>query len=232
MGWLGEQSVLHHDHTELHRLSSISVSTFRLINHNGIQQSTTANLLHTRVRHELLQSSTQLLSPILRILSKLLVPQDFQGSGRNLAREWIATVGRAVLTRLELQHDFVAREDRRHGKNSTGQRLSEDHHVRFGAVVIDRQAVSSAAQACLHFIGNQQHIVLFTEGLGLGHVSIVGDDHSSFALNRFHHERRDIGSLKAIRMRYNRATTHKTDHRPLTSFSNSISSDPRSLNGT
>ena len=79
--------------------------------------------------------------------------------------------------------------------NQINTHLAKDNDIRFAAIVINSQAVTSASQTSLDLIGNQKNVVLFTELLHIGHVSIVGNNHTGFTLDGFNHEGSDIGTV-------------------------------------
>mmetsp|Transcript_21210 Transcript_21210/g.35104 ORF Transcript_21210/g.35104 Transcript_21210/m.35104 type:complete len:335 (+) Transcript_21210:255-1259(+) len=195
MRWLGQKPILHHSDTEFHGLASTAVTTLGFINDHGIQETTTTDGFHDGIANEGFQSRAELLTTGVGILTQLLIPQDFQGGSCHLAGQRITTISGSMFTRVEGQHDFVTGQDGRDGQDTAREGLPQDNNIWFAVIVMDGQLVSSSTQTSLHFISNQQNIVLGTQCLGLGQVPIIGHYDTSFSLNGFHHESGNISTI-------------------------------------
>lgn len=107
MGGLRKQTVVHHFHAQLPSLSSVAISHGGLINDNGIQKTAPSDFLNAGTSHQLRKTIPQLLSTFLGVLRQVLVPKDLKGGSCHLAGKGVASISRAVLTRLQGEHDLV-----------------------------------------------------------------------------------------------------------------------------
>jgi hypothetical protein len=61
--------------------------------------------------------------------------------------------------------------------------------------MINRKSVARVPKASLDFISDQEDIVLFTQLLYLGHVTVSGEHNAYLALNRLNHEDSDVSTV-------------------------------------
>jgi len=101
----------------------MTVTHPRLINHDGVEQATTADLLDAGAALHGSQAGAELHSPCRGILGEILVAQDLHRRHCHLACQRVAPVRRAVFARFYCEHYFVRGEDRRDRKDSAGESL-------------------------------------------------------------------------------------------------------------
>ena len=124
MSWLGEKTIVLHGHTDVPGLAMISISHFRLVDHDGIEKTTSSNALDASAADKVIETVPKLLATDIGILRQFFITQNLKSGSCYLACERIAAIGRAVLTRLEREDNLIRSENCRNGDHASRQSLN------------------------------------------------------------------------------------------------------------
>ena len=85
-------------------------------------------------------------------------------------------------------HHFMAAEHRRYRHHTSRKRLAQQQDIWLYTIVITSQHGSRSAQAGLDFVGNEQYLILGTQGPDACQIAFVRDDYPCFTLYWFNHK--------------------------------------------
>lgn len=101
------------------------------------------------------------------------------------AHQRVAVVGAALVARLE--HRDVGLRQQRRERHAAADALAERHDVRLDAGELVREQRAGATAAALHFVDDEQQVVLLRQCAQLLHEFARRRDHAAFALDRLEH---------------------------------------------
>ena len=119
--------------------------------------------------------------------------ERFQGHGRG---QGVAPEGGPVAAGIEHVHHAVVGQECADRQQSAAQCLAQDQRVRTDAFVLEGEPAPGAAQARLHFVDDEQHLIAAAPFAQLGEEARRRDDHPGFALDRFDQDRAGIGTRR------------------------------------
>src|SRR5208282_408313 len=93
-----------------------------------------------------------------RALDHAVLFEGVDHGDRGCARYWISAEGAAVTAGRKARRDLFAR-DHRADRKSAAERLGQRHDIRLDAGVLEREKLSGASHAGLHFVQDQQQLV-------------------------------------------------------------------------
>jgi hypothetical protein len=126
-------------------------------------------------------------------LGQALVGEEAQGFVGDGGGERVAAEGGAVVARAEDLHQRVVGQEGRHRQQPAAEGLAEDHPVGAHALVLAGEQAAGAAEAGLHLVGDQQHVVLAADFGAAGEPAGGRDHDAAFALDGFEQEGRGVG---------------------------------------
>ncbi len=103
------------------------------------------------------------------------------------ARQRIAAIGGAVGANAHHQRQIFARQHRTN-REAAAQRFGAGEHIRRDAIMHVGIKRTGTANAALHFIKNQQSLMLITELTQSTQERRIGRQHAAFTLNGFNND--------------------------------------------
>ncbi len=85
-------------------------------------------------------------------------------------------------------HDLVVGKHGRNRHNATRDGFTQNNDVGTNSLVVTTQKLACAGDSGLHFISDEQYVVLFTEVFTSFQVSVIGNENTGFTLNGFNEE--------------------------------------------
>lgn len=188
VGGLGEETLVLEQEAQLPGSAAVGLA---LVNDNGVQQTAATGKGEGGVL-DLGDGGAELLTEDGGLLDKVLLLDDLEGSDGDSASEGVTTVGGAVLTGLDAEHDVVVGKDGRDGVNTTGQGLTEKENIGLDIVVVNAEQLACAGKTGLDLVGDHEDVVLLAELRDLLEVSLVGNHDTSFTLDGLDQEGGDV----------------------------------------
>lgn len=106
----------------------------------------------------------------------------------------VASIGAAVLSPTDRQHDLIPRQHSRHGVHPTRQGLAQHQDIGLDSIPVLAHEFAGATQPCLNLIGDQQGVVGAQELLRLCQVIVRGNDNTRLTLWVYEREGEGAGS--------------------------------------
>ena len=189
MGRLGQQAEV--AHLEAHIPSLLTVFG---LNDDGVQQAFTTHLLDHRAL-DLTDFLAEDLTKTLSVLHQVLFLDDFKGGDAYAGSDRVASEGRTVLTRFDVQHDVIVGQHAGDWHHTTTESLTQDEDIGAHTFVVASQHLTRTGDTALHLVGHEQHVVLLTNIVAFLQVAIVRDINTSFTLNGLQQETSDFLTL-------------------------------------
>lgn len=185
-----QETLLLQQHTEIPSRVTVGLG---LVNHDRIQQTlSTHGLDHGAL--DGLQSTAEDMAQFLGALNHLFLLNNLEGSDRDSATQGVTTVGRAVGTRFNGEHDVLAAQHTGHGIHAARDSLAQQDHVGLNAAPLVAEKLSSASNTGLDLITDQKGIVLVAKSTGFLQVVLIRDDNAGLSLNGFDQEGGEVGA--------------------------------------
>lgn len=159
----------------------------RLVDDNSIEKSLAPDSLDDGVV-QVLESVPEDVTELLSLGSQVLLLHDLKGTNRDSAAEWVASIGRAVSTRLNDHHDLLAAEHSTDRVHATGDGLAKGDHVRLDASPLGAKHTTSTADTSLDLVTDQENVVLLAKLLNTCEVVLLGNDDTGLALDGLNDE--------------------------------------------
>lgn len=179
VGGLGEETLALEQEAELPGSTAVGLA---LVNDNGVQKTAATGKGEGGVL-DLGEGSAELLTENSRLLDKVLLLDDLEGSNGDGASERVTTVGGAVLTGLDAEHDVVVGEDSRDGVDTAGQGLAKKKNIGLDTIVVNAEQLASAGKTGLDLVGDHEDVVLLAELGDLLEVSLIGNHDTGLTLD-------------------------------------------------
>src|ERR1019366_5686839 len=197
---IDKKTANHHlaEHARMDRLEGLEceleTKLTRLLEDDAVHQAKPAHLAHHLVRSQgILQSRAQILAHGVGALDQVLTVEYFERGQAGAHGEAVLAVrggvddGAAQRT-IDRIVDILGHHYRGHWDKTARERLGENNHVRRHAVVLRGEKAASASNAGLNLVEHEEGSMLAAEGLDLGEISGVGQDHAGLTLDGLKHD--------------------------------------------
>src|SRR5690606_20305312 len=105
----------------------------------------------------------------------------------------ISTIGGAMLSRENGQHDFITGQNGGNRQYSARQGFAQYQDIGLYLFPVTGKSFSGSAYTCLHFIGYEQDVVLVAQFSHPGQIAVRRNNYPSLSLYGFDHKACDMG---------------------------------------
>ncbi len=125
-------------------------------------------------------------SKLCRPIRQLLIHQHIQRCGSHRTCQRVPPKGGAMASGLENAENVLVGGDGGDGKHPAPQGLTHDNDIRGNPLMLESEGLTGAAEAGLHLIHGEKHVVLLGDALQPLEETLAGNSHSRLPLNGLH----------------------------------------------